>query len=244
MADFRKSLLTAVRLAGEKPNDSVTQGVKGAFNSRLSNNLAQSIAAELRDHGMDGTRPGGPGELGGSGAERRMAGGVGAKRVDVSWATEESGLILACSVKSILFRDLSSGNFQKNLTNRRGDLAMEAVTLHRRFPFAVVTAIFAFDKDAANDGTDRRNSTFQNAFSKYRLFTGRNDPIGREEQFERFYFALVDTNQFTPDIRLFSADNEHAEVEPDSIIDGMVDLVAERNFDLYEKFEGRLKRSR
>lgn len=244
MADFRQSLNTAVRLAGEKPDDGAKQGVKRAFNTRLSNNLAQSIASELRDHGMDETRPGGPGDLGGTGVQRRIAGGVGAKRVGVSWATEESGLILACSVKSILFRDLGSGNFQKNLTNRRSDLAMDAVTLHRRFPFAVVTAIFAFDKDAANDGTEQRNSTFRNAFSKYRLFTGRSDPIGREEQFEHFYFALVDTNPFAPGIKLFSADNEHDEVEPDDLIRGLVDLVAERNFDLYEKFEGRLKRSR
>src|SRR3546814_5010367 len=61
-------------------------------------------------------------EVGLSGAERRLAGGIGAKKVDVTWATEESGLILAVSVKTILFKDSRTQNFQKNLTNRRADL--------------------------------------------------------------------------------------------------------------------------
>jgi hypothetical protein len=43
--------------------------------------------------------------LGGSGVERRMAGGLGPTKVDVSWATEESGLLLAISVKTINYRD-------------------------------------------------------------------------------------------------------------------------------------------
>ncbi len=38
-----------------------------------------------------------------------------------------------------MYRDAKSKNFQKNLTNRRGDLTVEAVTLHRRFPYAVLT---------------------------------------------------------------------------------------------------------
>lgn len=41
-----------------------------------------------------------------------MAGAIGAKRVDVTWATEESGLLLALSIKSINWRDSRSSNFQ------------------------------------------------------------------------------------------------------------------------------------
>ncbi len=78
--------------------------------------MALAVSSELRERGMDGARPTGPGESGTSGAERRLAGGIGAKKVDVTWATEESGLILAVSVKTILFRDGKTLNFQKNLT--------------------------------------------------------------------------------------------------------------------------------
>src|SRR3546814_5928739 len=76
-----------------------------------------------------------------SGAERRMAGGIGAKKVDVTWATEESGLLLGISIKTINFRDVRTRNFQKSLTNRRGDMLIEAVTLHRRFPYAVLAGL-------------------------------------------------------------------------------------------------------
>lgn len=44
-----------------------------------------------------------------------MAGGIGAKKVDITWATEEAGLLLAVSIKTINFRDGRTGNFQKNL---------------------------------------------------------------------------------------------------------------------------------
>jgi hypothetical protein len=37
---------------------------------------------------------------------------------DVTWATEESGLLLACSVKIFMYRDAKSGNFQQNLRHQ------------------------------------------------------------------------------------------------------------------------------
>ena len=104
-----------------------------------------------------------------------MAGGLGAKKVDVTWATEEAGLLLAISIKSINFRDSRTGNYQKNLVNRRGDMLMEAVTLHRRFPYAVLAAVVFFDKGAEHDGTGRRKSTFVNAHARLKLFTGRSN---------------------------------------------------------------------
>ena len=115
-----------------KPDDSSSAPVKKAYSEAVSHSVAQAVAAELRDRGLVGARPTPPGEFDKSGAERRMAGGIGAKKVDVTWATEESGLLLGISIKSINFRDTRTKNFQKNLTNRRGDMLFEGVTLHRR----------------------------------------------------------------------------------------------------------------
>ena len=95
--------------------------------------------------------------------ERQFAGGIGNKKVDVSYASAEDGLILGVSVKSICSRDPRTGNFQKNLTNRRGDLLAEGTTLHQRFPYAVLGGLFLLDERAAEDNTDRRFSTFQTA---------------------------------------------------------------------------------
>ncbi|WP_225873368.1 hypothetical protein [Cellulosimicrobium composti] len=245
MARIDDLLVNAVKSAGPKPDDDAPQGQKNPWVGRLSNALAVAIAEELRARGMAEARPGAPGELGLSGAERRLAGGTGAKKVDVTWATEESGLILACSVKTIMFRDKGSGAFQKNLTNRRGDLLMEAVTLHRRFPYAVLAGFLFLDHRAADDHTPRRRSTFENAFPRLRLFTRRPDPTGREEQFERLYLLLVDSNAFQPTVTCYEVNDPTTPVDLEAAFDDVVALTAERNFDLYEPAEnGSIRKAR
>ncbi|OUE19143.1 hypothetical protein BFL36_13960 [Clavibacter michiganensis] len=236
-------LIAAMRSCGTKPGNDSPQATKKNYNEKLSAAVALAVSSELRARGMDGARPTGPGEAGGSGAERRLAGGIGAKKVDVTWATEESGLILAVSVKTILFRDGKSLNFQKNLTNRRADLLNEAVTLHRRFPYAVLAALLIFDAGAEADGTDRRKSTFLNAGPRLRLFTGRQDPAGRDEQYEKFYVLLADLNDTLPSIRAYEANDLTTEVPLTTAFDTLVSLVGERNFDLYEGLDGRVTKA-
>lgn len=234
MGRLEDALVAAVSSAGPKPPDDAPQSEKNPWVGRISNALALALARELRLRGMTEARPAGPGEVGPSGAERRLAGGIGAKKVDVTWATEESGLLLACSVKTIMYRDATSGNFQKNLTNRRGDLTVEAVTLHRRFPYAVLSGWLFLDAQAAQDGTPRRKSTFENAFTRLRLFTGRTDPAGREEQFERLYLLLLDADPSSPAITCYSVADASTPVDLDAAMDELIGLLGERNFDLYE----------
>ena len=71
-------------------------------------------------------------------------------------------------------------------------MLIEAVTLHRRFPYSVLGGLFFLDAGAAADATGRRKSTFENAHMRFRLFTGRDDPAGRDEQFESFHLVLLD----------------------------------------------------
>jgi len=222
-------LLAALKSCGSKPGNDAPQATKKNYNEKLSAAVALAVAAELRARGMDGARPAGPGEVGLSGAERRLAGGIGAKKVDVTWATEESGLILAVSVKTILFKDSRTQNFQKNLTNRRADLLNEAVTLHHA--------------GAAHDGTGRRKSTFLNAGPRLRLFTGRQDPAGRDEQYEKFYVLLADLNDTMPSLRAYEANDLENEVPLSEAFDTLVALIGERNFDLYEGLDGRVMKA-
>jgi hypothetical protein len=130
---IEKAIDAALRSLPPKPADDAASSAKKAYSELMSAAVAVAIGAELRRRGCKEARPAEPGEVGGSGAERRMAGGIGAKKVDVTWATEASGLLLGISIKTINFRDTKTKNFQKNLTNRRGDMLIEAVTLHRRF---------------------------------------------------------------------------------------------------------------
>ncbi len=240
MARIDDLLNTALKTLPEKPPDSASRQDKKRYSELVSEKSAQAIAEELRHRGLRGTRPGPPGEFDKSGAERRMAGGIGAKKVDVTWATEESGLLLGISIKTINFRDRRTGNFQKNLINRRGDMLMEAVTLHRRFPYAVLGGLFFLDKEAANDGTDRRRSTFLNTHSRMQLFTGRDDPAGRDEQFEGLYLLLLNVSPSSVSVKAYEAGNPTTEIPLEKLLDKLLSLIAKRNPDFYAFVDGKL----
>lgn len=242
MARIDDFLRAACQALAEKPPDDAPQAAKKAYSEHVSQAMALAVAEELRHRGMLEARPVGPGEVGGSGAERRMSGGIGAKKVDVTWATEESGLMVAVSIKTINFIDRRARNYQKNLTNRRGDLLIEAVTLHRRFPYSVLLGILFLDAGAATDDTARRKSTFLNAHSRMRLFTDRDDPAGRDEQYERLYVVLFDGNRFQPRLDPYRVGDSEKPVTWDAVFRDLVTLVAERNGDLYEEDDGVLRR--
>lgn len=229
----------ALRSVEPKPPDEASSDQKRRYSQRISEVAARGLAKILIDRGMTGIRPGDRGD-GASGVERRMSGGIGAKKVDVSWATEECGLLFAASIKTINFRDRRTGNFQKNLTNRRGDLLFESVTLHRRFPYAVLAGFFLLDRHAAEDGTDQRQSTFVNAHDRLQLFTGRDDPADREEQYERLYVRLIDAEADPVHLKLYLAGRTDEAVPFASIVDELVSLVAKRNPDFYQERRGRL----
>jgi len=97
MARIDDLLEEALRQLPSKPTDSAAQAAKKRYSEQISQVIALAIAEELRNRGLKEARPAREGELGDSGAERRMAGGLGAKKVDVTWTTEESGLLLAIS---------------------------------------------------------------------------------------------------------------------------------------------------
>ena len=229
-----------MKSASDKPPDTASAPTKKAYSEKISNAVAQAIASELRERGLKGTRPAPPGELDTSGAERRMAGGIGAKKVDVTWATEEGGLVLGISIKTINFRDNRTKNFQKNLTNRRGDMLFEAVTLHRRFPYAVLGGLFFLDYGASRDGTERRASTFLNAHTRLRLFSGREDPGGRDEQYERLYIVLLEASSTHADFKTFQVGFPDRPIPMARILDELLSVVAVRNPDFYEYKKGKI----
>ena len=233
----------ALRGLGPKPVDTSSQSAKRRFSERMSQALAYAFSDELRERGLSETRPAPDGLLGSSGAERRLSGGLGAKKVDVSWATEEAGLLLGMSIKTINFRDGTTGNFQKNLTNRRGDMLFEAVTLHRRFPYAALVGVLCLDAGATEDGTGKRKSTFQNAHPRLRLFSDRRDPSGREEQFEFFYVALVDASCEPASFKLYRVGSPSDEMGLEDMINEILSVLAERNPDFYQLKDGKLQKA-
>ena len=85
--------LLAVSLAAvpPKPADDAKRAEKAHYSAQISQGVADAFAEELRQRGLKETTPD-PSSQGAAGAERRMAGGIGAKKVDVTWATPRVGI--------------------------------------------------------------------------------------------------------------------------------------------------------
>lgn len=141
MPDLTQLVHVALKGLPSKPEDTATREAKKRYSELMSEALAPAFAEALRARGMTDIRPAGPGEVdAGGGGQLPLAGGLGAKTIDLSWASEQSGLIFAMSIKAISFKDGRSKNFQKNLANRSETMLFEAVTLHKRFPSPSLSA--------------------------------------------------------------------------------------------------------
>ncbi|HEY3313698.1 MAG TPA: hypothetical protein VGL40_00215 [Bacillota bacterium] len=223
--------------ARPRPLDEGTDSEKRVYGTRLSGAIASVVAADLRAHGLTDCLPNPP-----RGVEREFAGGIGAKKVDVSWSSEEAGLLLAISIKTINFADRKTGNYQKNLTNRRGDMLFEAVTLHRRFPYAVLGGLLFLHCGAEKDQGKERQSTLDNAHDRFRLFTRRQDPGDREEQLERMWLASYSDD---PAVAvLYEAGKPGEPILWNTARDELLRMVAERNPDHLVYASGNLTRRR
>jgi hypothetical protein len=191
------SLLDAVRAVGLIPP--VGQALKKRYAEKLSKELAEEVADSLRLLRFPAVKPirGGPGE-------KAFQGGLGPKKVDVSFADERHGLLLAVSVKTICAEP-----YGKNLKNRFGDLCTEAITLHMRFPYSVICALFVMPEEANLDITrQRRISTFQRASMLLGTISDREDYSSAGEKFENvtvMLFRPLREDRTEPWVRLFDS---------------------------------------
>lgn len=193
-------LLEAVIAAGPIPQFEADRAAKKRYSERLSQLLAQHMGSGLKEVGFEGIRPqhGEPGE-------RAFQGGLGPKKVDVSYADEQHGLLLAVSIKTI-----TSAPFGKNLKNRFYDLCPEGITLHLRFPYSVVCALFCFPSSADAEVSAKTGiSTFQRARKLLATISGRQEYTDPGEKFENITMLLfqpVEAGSTTPpSIRLIDA---------------------------------------
>jgi hypothetical protein len=174
------SLLDAVIAAGIHPSIDAKQSDKKRYSEILSQRLAEEVAKGLREIGFPNVKPlpGGPGE-------RAFQGGLGPKKVDVSYADEQHGLQLAVSIKTI-----TSFPYGKNLKNRFYDLCPEGITLHLRFPYSVICALFCLPSPANEDATDRKSSTFERSRKLLSTISGRREYTDPGEKFENIVMLL------------------------------------------------------
>jgi hypothetical protein len=203
------TLLDAIVESGSPPAADAAQATKKRYSEVLSAKMAVAVSEGLRGAGFPRVNPvpGGP-------HEKAFQGGLGPKKVDVSYADEQHGLLLAVSIKSI-----NSPLFGKNLKNRFGDLCTEAVTPHMRFPYSVVCGMFLFPAAADEDITPARPvSTFRRATKLFATISGREDHMDPAERFENFTMVLfqpVAPGAPGPWLKLFDVVTEQQVAEPD-----------------------------
>jgi hypothetical protein len=107
------------------PAPDASGGAKKNYTEAMSHGLSRVLAEEMRAAGLAGVR------APTSGRDRSFMGGYGPKGVDVYLSDERHGLLMTSGVKGLVFDP------RKNLKNRYRDMVMEALELHRRFPYAV-----------------------------------------------------------------------------------------------------------
>lgn len=231
-------LRQAIKIAGPRPELSASRAEKKHYSEVVSKELAIVVASELRRRGLTGALPG-PSSGKKQGGEKRIAGGLGDKKVDVTYSTDRAGLVLAISIKTISFPDLKTKNYQKNLQNRKGDLVFEVATLHKRFPYAVVGGLFFLYEDAREDNIGRaRISTFERAHQVFKIFNRRLSHRNEEAKFEHLVIGLY--NSTPPRYRLFEAGDPKSAVPFDSFVSELLRAVAERNPEDFVFRNGRL----
>lgn len=165
-----------------------TTAQKKNFAESLSRTLAQRFADCLR-----GTFIGILPNPDGSGQESKARTGKGLKRLDVNYSTLELGLGLGVSIKTINFRDASSGRYTKNFTRADSEFRAEADDYHQRQPYSVLCAVFFLPADSCADGNRNDASSFGQSVRIFRFRGGRENPTDDSTLFERFFVGLYET---------------------------------------------------
>ena len=216
------NLVDAIIRAGTIPSNDAARATKKSYSETLSRYLAEEVAAGLRSVGFPDVKPDREGV-----GEKAFQGGLGTKKVDVSYSDEGHGLMLAVSIKTICFPE-----FGKNLKNRFGDMCTEAITLHMRFPYSVVCGLFAFPVMADLDASRARKvSTFSRATKLFSTISGRRQHTEAPEKFENMTMMLFHPLTETisvPSVKLVEADAEN-EIEIEQYFSHTLEIFDRRN---------------
>jgi len=195
-------LAAALAEAGPRP---ATLTASGGDNRSLKKNWAQRFSNALAVTIADGLRPKYPGarvtpRADGSGQEYSVGGKVDRKRTDVGVWDDAAGLVAGVSIKTYTFRDTHGatktkpariGRYVRNVKRNDMELRDEADTLHRRQPYALLTALFFMNDDACWDGVAGQSS-FAHVVFTLRKRTGRTSPDARFDLFENVFVGLFD----------------------------------------------------
>ena len=151
---------------------------KKNYTEKFSHGLSDIIASELRALGLDRVK------FPLRGRDKQFMGGYGTKGVDVYLADDKHGLLLSSGTKGIVF------DVRKNIKNRYRDMVMEALELHRRFPFAVCGHVLFLGKTEAAKPSRKFGTVLGEAVALLETITERERPDEAPELYERMGIVL------------------------------------------------------
>lgn len=190
---LRAEIQAALRTL-EAPPSGASGPTKKNYTEKLSHLIAATVAEELRTLGLTHVRA----PVGGH--DRQFMGGYGTKGVDVYLSDEKHGLLLTSGVKGLVFDP------RKNLKNRYRDMVMEALELHKRFPYAVCGHLFFLGHTEAHYGSKRFGNVLGEAISLLSLISGRHRPDEPPELYETMGILLLE-----------SGDPESVDISPQQV---------------------------
>ena len=177
---LRDRIAAAVRSVGGPP--APTREDRKNYTEKLSHLVTEEIAEELRQLGL--ARVAAPPR----GKDKQFMGGYGTKGVDVCLSDEKHGLLLTSGIKGLV-HDPS-----KNLKNRYRDMAMEALELHKRFPYAVCGHLLFLGKSEALKPKVRGNfaNALDEAVALLTNVSSRSRPEDAPELYETMGIMLIE----------------------------------------------------
>lgn len=179
MSRFEDVLAAAIE-SQAAPMPTASGGAKKNYTEALSHQISRILAQELRGLGLEQVlAPSG-------GRDRSFMGGYGPKGVDVYLSDEKHGLLLTSGVKGLVFDP------RKNLKNRYRDMVMEALELHRRFPYAVCGHFFFLGKAESALPSKKFGTVLGEAAVLMSGIAGRRLPTDAPELYEEIGIALLD----------------------------------------------------
>lgn len=163
----------------EAPPPGAGRAQKKGYTERFSGHLARLIATEMRALGLTQVRA--P-----QGRDKQFMGGYGSKGVDVFLSDEKHGLLLSSGKKGILY------DVPKNLKNRYRDVVIEALELHKRFPYAVCGHLLFLGRSEAARASRAFGTVLREAVVLFDTVSGRRRPEEPAELYEVVGIALFD----------------------------------------------------
>lgn len=171
--------------AGVRPEPG--RGGGAPYATRFANAMAVYVANAFRARFPE-IKP----DATGRGVESKSRAVRGLKKLDVNYSTQQAGLLLGISLKSVHVRDKEPKHrFHHNPKRNDEELRVEAAGYHQRQPYAVLVAVVMLPFEACEDA-DARPSSFGTWVQYLWPLARRSDPHGDLDRFEHVFVALYD----------------------------------------------------